>query len=76
MRFQFVSAQKANHSITDLCNVLEVSTSGYYAWCKREMSQRQLDDQALLALIKSIFKAHREYLWQPAYPRRAQGSGA
>ena len=48
MRFQFVSAQKAHFSIKDLCRVVEVSPSGYYAWCKREMSQRQRDDQALL----------------------------
>ena len=33
--------------------------------CKREMSQRQLDDQTLLALIKSIFKAHRETYGSP-----------
>jgi len=65
VRFQFVSAQKAHFSIKDLCRVVEVSPSGYYTWCKREMSQRQRDDQALLELIRSIFKAHRETYGSP-----------
>ena len=65
MRFQFVWAQKASYSVSELCHALEVSTSGYYAWCKREKSQRQLDDERLLELIKSIFKASRETYGSP-----------
>ena len=65
MRFQFVSAQKASYSVSELCNALEVSTSGYYAWCKREKSQRQLEEERLLELIKSIFKASRETYGSP-----------
>ena len=65
MKFQFVSAQKANYSVSELCHALEVSTSGYYAWCKREKSQRHLDDERFLELIKSIFKASRETYGSP-----------
>jgi len=65
VRFEFISAQKAQYPITDLCNALEVSTSGYYAWCKREKSQRQVEDEAWLALIKPIFKASRETYGSP-----------
>ena len=65
MRFQFISAQKANFTVSELCHALEVSTSGYYAWCKREKSQRQLEDERLLELIKSIFKASRETYGSP-----------
>lgn len=65
MRFQFISAQKANFAISELCHALEVSTSGYYAWCKREKSQRQLEDERLRELIQSIFKASRETYGSP-----------
>ena len=65
MRFQFISAQKANFTVSELCHALEVSTSGYYAWCKREKSQRQLEDERLLELIQSIFKASRETYGSP-----------
>lgn len=65
MRFQFVSVQKAFFSVTDLCKTLEVSTSGYYAWCKRKPSQRELDDAQLLEAIKGLFKKHRETYGSP-----------
>jgi len=65
MRFQFVSAQKAHYAITDLCHAVEVSTSGYYAWLNREPSRRQVEDERLLRLIKSIFKSSRETYGSP-----------
>jgi len=42
-----VSAHRAEHAIATMCRVLEVSTSGYYAWLKREPSERERKDQAL-----------------------------
>ena len=42
--------------MTNLCRWLGVSTSGFYAWQKREVSQRYLDDQELLTLITRIFE--------------------
>ena len=38
-----------------MCRWLEVSPSGYYAWKKRQISQRHLDDQKLLELITKIY---------------------
>ena len=65
MKFEFISMEKAHFAITDLCHALEVSTSGYYAWYNREKSRRQLEDEQLLALIKSIFKSSRETYGSP-----------
>ena len=45
-----IERESANHSIKELCNVYEVSCSGYYKWIKRkgtlnryEMQQKELD---------------------------------
>src|SRR6266446_705939 len=38
--FGFVRAKQAEHPVATMCRVLEVSTSGYYAWVKREPSKR------------------------------------
>lgn len=65
MRFEFVTAQKTSYSVIELCQALEVSTSGYYAWCKREKSPRQVQDEVWLELIKSIFKSSRETYGSP-----------
>lgn len=35
-----------------MCRCLQVSPSGYYAWCRRKPSARQLDNQRLLARIR------------------------
>jgi putative transposase len=44
---------------------MDVSTSGYYAWIKREPSLRQVEDERLLGLIKSIFQSSRETYGSP-----------
>jgi hypothetical protein len=35
MRFAFIGAEKARHSVPMLCRMLRVSKSGYYAWRRR-----------------------------------------
>ena len=37
-----------------MCRVLEVSTSGYYAWRKRRLSRRAREDEALMKEIRQI----------------------
>jgi len=37
-----------------MCRVLEVSTSGYYAWLKRSQSKRAREDETLTGRIKKI----------------------
>jgi transposase InsO family protein len=50
-------AEKA-FPITFMCRMLQVSTQGFYAWCGRPPSQRDLDDAALTERIKKIHTAH------------------
>ena len=41
--------------MTLLCDWLDVSTSGFYAWQKREASQRHHEDQVLLERITRVY---------------------
>ncbi len=43
-----------------MCRVLEVSTSGYYAWRKRPASRRAQEDGVLLRRIRTIHEASRQ----------------
>lgn len=52
--FRYIKAHQAVYPITMLCRVLGVSTSGYYAWCDRPVSQRAKDDEKLTELIKGF----------------------
>lgn len=54
-----MKAHQAEFPIRRMCHLLGVSTSGYYAWCKREPSARQREDQQLLEQIRTIHKRSR-----------------
>jgi len=49
-----VSDHQALYPIATMCRVLDVSTSGYYAWLRREPSVRSQSDATLTALIRQI----------------------
>jgi transposase InsO family protein len=42
-----------------LCRVLEVSRSGFYAWCKRPLCKRAVEDSLLAAQIQTVFDEHK-----------------
>ena len=54
MRFAFITAEKAQYPVSLLCSLLEVSRSGYYAWCIRPPSQRAIADSELAEEIRTI----------------------
>jgi putative transposase len=45
--------------VTVMCDALEVSVSGYYAWRKREPSHHHREDAELASRIKEAFQSHR-----------------
>jgi putative transposase len=47
------------YPVTVMCDVLEVSVSGFYAWRKREPSQHRREDAELAEKIKEVFQCHR-----------------
>jgi len=52
-----VKAHQAEHAVAQMCALLEVSTSGYYAWLKRSPSARARADRELTETIREIWKA-------------------
>lgn len=43
-----------------MCRVLEVSVSGYYAWCKRLPSQHSREDARIADEVQGAFQANRQ----------------
>jgi putative transposase len=56
VRFGLIRAEKANHDVSLLCRVLEVSRQGYYAWLRRKPCQRKRRDEGLGEKIRSTFR--------------------
>ena len=63
--FRFISREKANHAVSLLCRVLEVSRSGFYAWLERGPSARAIEDERVLEAIREIHAASRETYGAP-----------
>jgi putative transposase len=65
VKFAWIAAEKASFKITALCQALDVSTSGFYAWTRRPPSARAQEDQRLKVLIQASFKDARGYYGSP-----------
>jgi putative transposase len=57
MRFAFIAAEKAQHSVTILCRCLRVTRSGFYGWARREPSARAQRDGQLRVKVRAFFAA-------------------
>jgi putative transposase len=65
MRFQFIEDHRDEFPVRLMCKVLEVSTSGYYAWRGRPPSKREMANRGLTAKIKEEFENSGETYGSP-----------
>ena len=62
MRFTFIAARKAEHTVTILCRCLRVTRSGFYAWQHRPESAHARHDRRLRVLVRASFEeSERRY---------------
>jgi transposase InsO family protein len=68
---------KEQHSIRKLCQVLQVSSSGYYDWAQRQStpSGRVGEDQALVQKIRVIHQNSRATYGSPRIQRELREAG-
>lgn len=58
-----------------LCEVLDVSRSGYYAWLRRPKTAHRRRDEVLIPRIRQIFHQHRERYGSPRVHQDLQAAG-
>ena len=62
MKYRFIREHQQEYPVTTMCQVLEVSVSGYYAWKQRPPSARQIADERLSVRIRQVHEAtHQIY---------------
>jgi transposase InsO family protein len=75
MKYTFIATHQEQYSVRLMCRVLDVSRSGYYAWRKREPSQRERENKVLLEQIRGIFKCSRETYGSPRIQAELNAQG-
>lgn len=63
--YELIEAEKANFPVALMCEVLEVSRSGYYAWSRRPPATRTQENQQLKEQIKQIHQKSRNSYGAP-----------
>ena len=83
MRFAFIAKHRHIWPVSWLCEVLDVSRSGFHAWLNRPTSAREIQDANLVTAIETNFKvSDRTYgarrVWRDVLDleREANGPGA
>jgi putative transposase len=75
MRIQLIDAAKEDFPVRRLCQVLGVSSSGYFNGRSRPASPRQREDLVLLAHIRSAFTRSHGTYGSPHLTRELQDEG-
>ena len=65
MRYVFIDRYRHLYPVLVMCNVLKVSSSGYYAWRGRPESRRSREDRKLKAIIRSVYEESRQTYGSP-----------
>ena len=60
MRYAFIKENSINHGVRRLCQTLRVSSSGYYDWFDRPVSNRFKSNQRLLNEIRRVHEVSRQ----------------
>jgi putative transposase len=75
VKFAFIAVEKASFPVTVLCNVLDVSRSGFYAWTERVPSARSLEDAKLRVHVAAAYELGRGNYGAPRIHRELREAG-
>jgi len=75
MRFRFIEGQRQVFPVRRLCEVLNVTSSGYYAWRTRPVSAREMANQELVKRIEAVHKDSHGTYGSPRVYRELKAQG-
>jgi transposase InsO family protein len=65
LKYEFIRHHRKEQKVIKLCEVMEVSTSGFYDWLKRPESERSQENRRLTEKIRHYHQQSREIYGSP-----------
>jgi putative transposase len=59
VKYKFIADHAHEHSVQRMCQMLQVSSSGYYSWRARAPSEREQANNALWTDIQAVYESSR-----------------
>lgn len=75
MKYQAIESQMAEYSVSFLCQVFEVSRSGFYDWLGRDRSSKQAEERRVVQLIIQVHQSSRRSYGSPRVARKLASMG-
>jgi len=75
VRYAFIRDYRSEFRVSKMCEVLEVSRSGFYDWLRNPESRRKRDNRALLSAIRIAFEKSRQTYGSPRMTVELNESG-
>ncbi len=57
VKYAFIKAHRCEFDTAVMCPLLDVSRSEFYEWLRNPLSDRALEDQRLLGLLRAAYTA-------------------
>lgn len=68
MRYAFINAHRSQHPVRVLCKMLNVHSSGFYAWLQKPLSDRAIEDKRQTGLVEQAWKdSNKVYGYRKLY---------
>jgi putative transposase len=75
MRYLFIKEHRGQFSVSAMCRVLKVSSSGYYDWSNRKESMRSQSNRTLTVEIKRIHEESKQTYGSPRVYKELRAIG-
>jgi transposase InsO family protein len=75
MRYKFIREHRQEFSIKRMCQLLDVTRSGYYAWQPEKAGPREVENQILVEQIHAEYKLSRKTYGSPRIQASLQRKG-
>jgi putative transposase len=57
VKYRFINEHRHEYKVATMCRVLKVARAGFYAWLHQPQSNRAIEDERLLGLIRDSYVA-------------------